>query len=251
MPFPKFEPKRNRELQEPSATSATPATLSEQEENGPAALADPSLESSESVKTSATKTGAAAVRIARAFPEFSKPVNRPGAAFVPADVQEETKPLGAPGGANVADVAGAFAENWKILEPASEPDNDADLPRYWRECTRSLDPHCERGQRIKAAALAFLDSDLVYEAIEHDWNELQLFGVMRTDDAAILERRADCKGVMTYVSLAPLEGYETGRLQRRPCPNRDRLRCDPSSVKKSFERLGNRAVLAIASFAMI
>jgi hypothetical protein len=181
MLFPKFEASRNRKSEDPPATSATPATFPEHYGNGSTARGDPSTQNLKVTKDATAKNGAAVASITRDFPENSKPASVLAATNV----------------AGVADVAGGFHENRKIPKTAAE------AAANWRDCANSLNPLTEKGERIKTAVLAFLHSDLVYQAIEHGWGMLQLFGVMRTKDAAVLDRRADCKGVLPFIALAP------------------------------------------------
>jgi hypothetical protein len=81
-----------------------------------------------------------------------------------------------------------------------------DMRSCWRDCIRSAPLRTEKGERVRRAALVFLGSDSVLEAIEHGWDELQLFGVMSTSDEALLDRRADLKGIVPFVALTVWHG---------------------------------------------
>ena len=89
------------------------------------------------------------------------------------------------------------------------------VPEYgihaWIGSIRSFTPGIAIGDNLRKAALAFLNSEIAVQAVELDWNERELFGVLNHDDAEVITCRADAKGVVPYVALAVWPGTRLDR----------------------------------------
>ena len=93
-----------------------------------------------------------------------------------------------------------------LREPSAEPASADNLMLAWRESLRDFEPKTVIGGKLRRASLNFLDTNLAAQAIETGWRELELFGVLNHADADVIARRADAKGAVTSVVLAPWEG---------------------------------------------
>ena len=76
----------------------------------------------------------------------------------------------------------------------------------WRKSVRAFSPRTAIGDKLRRAALTFLESAIAGRARELGWSEPELFGVFDHQDAEVIELRADAKGVAPYVALAVWPG---------------------------------------------
>jgi hypothetical protein len=76
----------------------------------------------------------------------------------------------------------------------------------WRKSVRAFLPRTAIGNKLRRAALTFLDNAIAGQALELGWSEPELFGVLAHDDAEVIKLRADAKGVVPYVALAVWPG---------------------------------------------
>ena len=76
----------------------------------------------------------------------------------------------------------------------------------WQQRLHGFTPQTVVGVKLRAAALAFLDSLMAVQAAKLGWTEPELFGVLDHDDTEVIKLRADAKGVVAYVALAVWPG---------------------------------------------
>ena len=76
----------------------------------------------------------------------------------------------------------------------------------WRQRLHGFTPQTTVGVKLRAAALAFLDSVIAVQAVKLGWTEPELFGVFDHEDAEVIKLRGDAKGVVPYVALAVWPG---------------------------------------------
>jgi hypothetical protein len=128
---------------------------------------------------------------------------------------------------------------------------DGDRRAYWRDCIRDALLTTPKGVRIRRVALGFLDTELALQAIEHGWDELQLFGVTRTDDEALLDRRGDLKERhRSRRGPRALDRDAPGELQRQPCRHCHRWRRRPTPAEEKHGPGAFCAILAIEGFVL-
>jgi hypothetical protein len=71
----------------------------------------------------------------------------------------------------------------------------------WQQRLHGFTPQTVVGVKLRAAALAFLDSLMAVQAAKLGWTEPELFGVLDHDDTEVIKLRADAKGVVSFVAL--------------------------------------------------
>jgi hypothetical protein len=74
-------------------------------------------------------------------------------------------------------------------------------------------PKTANGEKLRRVALSFLASDLWQTATELGWSELELFGVHNHNEPDVINRRADAKGVVSFVALAVWPGTRIERIE--------------------------------------
>lgn len=75
-----------------------------------------------------------------------------------------------------------------------------------RKSVRAFLPRTAIGNKLRRAALTFLDNAIADQALELGWSEPELFGVFDHEDAEVIKLWPDAKGVVPYVALAVWPG---------------------------------------------
>jgi hypothetical protein len=145
---------------------------------------------------------ASAVGDAANFPRFKdRKIERWAATTATAATNADCSPSVPEDVATVAVVAGAPSQ----ISTAAEGGPADGIPG-WRHGVCGFTPHTAIGEKVHAASLAFLNSDLATVAADLGWNELELFGVFDHEDPAVINRRPDAKGIIVFVALAVWPG---------------------------------------------
>jgi len=105
----------------------------------------------------------------------------------------------------------------------------------WQDLAVAFNPQTDAGEKLKTATLAFLCSRIAREAVTHAWNELQLFGVMDASSAAVIDRRADLKGVVSFTALAPWPGTSIESFQGLSAAIVTASRARLQYIKRNFD----------------
>ena len=63
----------------------------------------------------------------------------------------------------------------------------------WRKSVRAFLPRTAIGNKLRRAALTFLDSAIAGQALELGWSEPELFGVLDHDDAEVIKLPGRCE----------------------------------------------------------